>query len=344
MHRRFLILTLAVLAAGAVLLPTLFTASPAHGEPGARGEGRLVVYCGRSKSLVEPLLQRFTEETGIVVEARYADTADLATLLMQEGARSPADVFFAQDPGALGAVEEAGLLSTLSDTHLHRVALPHRSKSGAWVGTSGRARVLAYSTDRLTESDLPRTVFELTDPKWRGRIGWAPTNASFQLFVTAMRVTYGDEATKNWLIAMRRNGARDYSSNRPIIQAIADGRIDIGLTNHYYLAAFKNDRGEDFPVANHYPQGDLGGLLTVAGVGVIAHSANKPQAERFVAFMLSKNAQSYFAERTSEFPLAIDADCPMNIGQFGPAGAIDLGTLGDLRGTLTILRDSGVLP
>lgn len=346
----FSLAALSVLAAFSALFAV--NAQPATGEkaaqqpiaqPGAQGRS-IVVYCGRSKSLVEPLLKQFTEQTGVAVEARYADTADLATLIVQEGKRSPADIFFAQDPGALGAVEEAGLFSTLPDDTLARVPYRHRSTKGAWIGASGRARVLAYSTERVKPDDLPASVFDLTDPKWRGRVGWAPTNASFQLFVTAMRQQHGEERTRRWLLELKRNGVHDYASNRPIIQGIADGRIDVGLVNHYYLAAFKKDRGDAFPVENHFMPDDLGGLLSVAGAGVLASSRNSADARRFVEFLVGEHAQRYFAEQTGEFPLAVGADCPMDLGALGPKGAIDLGSLHDLRGTLKLLRDTGVLP
>src|SRR5688572_31022252 len=154
-------------------------------DPGA--DDKLVVYSGREEELVGPLFERFEEETGIDVEVRYGDSAELAATIAEEGDNSPADVFFAQDPGSLGAVEEEGLLAELPDDQLERVDERFRDPDGRWVGTSGRVRVIAYNTDELSENEVPDSVFELTDPKWKGKIGIPPTNASFQAFVTAMR-------------------------------------------------------------------------------------------------------------------------------------------------------------
>jgi len=252
-------LLLTLLALGAIMAP-LHLVGLAHAA--RQDAGPLVIYCGRGKSLVEPLLERFERQTGIESEIRYAGSTDLANLLLEEGRRTPADVFFSQDPGALGAVGERGLLATLPPTTLSNVQERYRADDGRWVGTSGRARVIAWSTDRLTQEDVPPSVFDLTDPAYRGRVGWAPANASFQLFVTAMRHRHGEERTREWLEAMKANDVRDYPKNRPVIAAIADGEIDFGLVNHYYLRGFKRDRGEDFPVANAFLADDVGGMMS----------------------------------------------------------------------------------
>src|SRR3990170_7585325 len=138
--------------------------------PGATGaseepSGSITVYSGRSEELVGPLLDQFTEATGIEVEARYGDTAEMANLILTEGENSPADVFFAQDAGALGAVAEQGLLAALPEEVLGLVEERFRSPSGEWVGVSGRARVVAYNTESLTEEELPDSIYGFTDPE-----------------------------------------------------------------------------------------------------------------------------------------------------------------------------------
>jgi iron(III) transport system substrate-binding protein len=307
----------------------------------------ITIYSGRLEELVGPLIERFRTETGIAAEVRYGDTAELASLLLEEGAASPADVYFAQDAGALGAVADAGLLGDLPGELLDRVPARFRSPDGKWVGVSGRARVIVYDTRELSPEQLPTSIHAFTDPQWSGRIGWAPTNGSFQAFVTAMRVLEGDDAARTWLEGIVANAPRRYEGNTQVVQAVADGEIDVGFVNHYYLLRFLQEQGETFPVRNHYLAGsDPGALVNVAGVGVLASNSTNPSARRFIEFLLSSESQAYFAEQTFEYPLVAGVE--------GPAGQptleqlqtpnIDLSDLSDLQGTLALLNETGVLP
>jgi iron(III) transport system substrate-binding protein len=305
----------------------------------------LVVYSGRSKALVEPLIERFEQETGLRVGVRFGDTAQLAVALTEEGRRTSADVFWAQDAGALGALQQAGLFRELPAHLLEQVDARYRSQAGTWIATSGRARTLAYSPERVEQ--IPQSIFDLTDERYRNRVGWAPTNASFQSDVTAMRLIEGDERTREWLIAMRNNGAKSYPRNTAIVQAIADGEIDLGLPNHYYLLRFKSE-DPSFPVEQTYfRQGDAGNLLNVAGVGILEPSGKFEAAERFIAFLLSDEAQRYFAEDTFEYPVTESARSEIVLPGGSDAEAnrpeIDLNALRDLEATLSLLREVVIL-
>ena len=321
----------------------LFAAALAGCEP-ADPEA-LVVYSGRSEALVEPLVERFETMSGLDVEVRYGGTSELAVALTEEGDRSP-DVFWAQDAGALGAVQAAGLLAPLPDSLLARVAPAYRSGEGTWVATSGRARTLAYAPARVDTAALPQSLFDLTDAAYEGRVGWAPTNASFQAHVTALRALEGDEATRAWLAAMQANGAKAYANNRAILQAIADGEVDYGLPNHYYLLRAKA-ADPAYPVEQtFFAAGDAGNLINVAGVGVLASSGQSAQALRFIDFLLSAEAQQYFAEDTFEYP--VTGGQPVGAGSdLDSLGAVqvslDLNRLSDLDATLRLLRDVGLL-
>ncbi len=332
---------------GAVADPTADrTAGLIATTTGAKGS--ITVYSGRSKSLVEPLLEQFTKDTGIGVKARYGDTAELAATILEEGGRSPADVYFAQDAGALGALQERDRLAKLPDKLLSAVDSRFRSPEGRWVGVSGRARVVVYNTDKLKESDLPESILDFTDSKWKGKIGWAPTNGSFQAFVTALRVQLGENAAREWLRAMKANGAKEYPNNTGIVQAVASGEIEAGFVNHYYLYQVRKQRGE-VPVRNHFMKGgDVGALVNVAGVGILDSSDRKELAARFVEYLLSPSAQQYFAGETFEYPLGGGGDIALAPGLAPLAGLdppnIDLSRLADLEGTLKLLRDTGVLP
>ena len=222
----------------------LGVAAGCGGDDDAGGDETLVVYSGREEELVEPLFERFEQETGIDVEVRYGDSAELAATIAEEGDNSPADVFFAQDPGSLGAVEREGRLAKLPQEALDRVPARFRDPDGHWVGTSGRSRVIAYNTDALSEDEVPDSVFALTDPKWKGKIGIAPTNASFQAFVSAMLLELGEERTRTWLEGLKANEPKLYEKNTPVVEAVGSGEIELGLVNHYYLYLVKEENPE----------------------------------------------------------------------------------------------------
>ena len=336
---------LRLLSALALLLVSTVAVAqtPAPKPPEAR---EVVVYSGRNEKLVGPVLKDFEKQTGIKVQVRYGETPGLAALILEEGKRSPADLYIAQDAGALGLLEKEGRLAKLPDDVLKQVSREDfRSQKGTWVGLSGRVRTLAYDTRKVKADELPQSVDGLTAPKWKGRIGWAPTNASFQSFVTAYRLAKGDDAAKQWLRKMKANGARAYKNNTAIIEALARGEISVGLVNHYYLHAMNKDRKEPLPVANHmFAAGDPGALVNVAGVGILEGAKNAEAARKLVEFLLSKDAQVHFQNETYEYPLS--ADVPPN-EKLAPlpsqAGKLDLSRLEDLRGTLELLQSEGVL-
>jgi iron(III) transport system substrate-binding protein len=306
----------------------------------------LTVYSGREEELVEPLFERFEEETGIEVEVRYGDSAELAATIAEEGDNSPADVFFAQDPGSLGAVE--GQLAELPEDVLTRVDGRFRDADGHWVGTSGRARVIVYNTDELTAAEVPDSVFELTDPKWKGKIGLPPTNASFQAFVTAMRLDEGDARTREWLEALKANDPKFYEKNTPTVEAVASGEIQLGLVNHYYLYLVKEEQ-PDAPIANKYLPGvDPGALVSVAGAGILDGAEHSDAAERFVEFLLADAQQRFYTEEAAEAEIPLVEGIAPREGVptldelSGRGPKVDLSSFGpELDKTLQLLNETG---
>ena len=304
----------------------------------------LTVYSGRNEAFIDPVVQLFEAETGVTVEVRYGDTAELAATIFEEGRNSPADVYLAQDAGALGALAKADLFTELPADILDKVEARFRSDDGTWVGVTGRARVLAYNTSTLTEDEIPNSVFDLTSEAWQGRVGWAPTNASFQAFVTAMRVTQGDDVTREWLNAMMANDVKAYPNNTSIVEAVGRGEIDLGLVNHYYLFRFLAEQGESFPVRNHYlSDADIGSLVNVAGAGILKTSEHTDLAEQFVQFLLSSEAQQHFTNNVYEYPLVAGISTNELLLPLADVQTpdIDLSNLDDLEGTLELLQDVG---
>lgn len=308
----------------------------------------LTIYSGRNESLIGPLLEQFTEDTGIAVEVLYGGTSAVANQILTEGENSPADVFIAQDGGALGALANEGMLMELPSAVLERVADPaFVSPDGLWVGLSGRARVLVYSPETLAEHELelPTSILDLIGEDWTGLVGWAPSNASFVSNVTAMRVLMGDEETAQWLADMIANGVQSYPKNTPIVQAVIDGEIAVGLVNHYYLFRFLAEDPDITAALHFFPGGDPGSFINVAGAAILKTSDQSETALTLVEYLLSDSAQRYFAETTYEYPLVASVDPSVELPDLADIEApdIDLSAIDDLQATLEMIEDSGAL-
>lgn len=335
--------------------------------------GKLVVYSGRNEALVGPLMDLFREQSGIEVEVRYANNAELAATLLEEGENSPADVFFANDPGALGAIADEEMFASIPQDLLDRVDPRFRSDDGVWVGVSGRVTVLIYNTDLITEDQLPNSVLDLPTSDLVGQFGWAPPYASFQSFITAFRLLEGDDAARAWLEAMLDLEPVSFESNDAAARAVGEGEIATAFVNHYYLYEVQEEEededegGDDsdstdatpastdehsgeasgpYPVANHYfADGDLGSIMLVSGAGILRTAPNTAQAEAFVDFLLSPVAQEYIAKHVWEYPMIEGVEPAEGLKPLdeirGPE--IDLSDLDDLEGTLEMLTDLGIL-
>jgi iron(III) transport system substrate-binding protein len=338
------------LGLGALLAVGLAACGSNDPQPGTTPESDklLTLYSGRSEKLIKPLLEKFTAATGIAVEARYGDTAQMAAQLLEEGARTPADVFFGQDAGALGAVAKEGLFTPLPSTVLDKVAPAFRAKDGEWIGVSGRARVIVYNKDLVPPADLPKSVFELTEPKWKGKVGIAPTNGSFQAFVTAMRVQHGEEKAAEFLTGLKANDAKIFPGNAQIVADVNTGKTSLGLVNHYYLYQTAKEQGvsvDQLKAANYVlPAGDIGALVNVAGIGLLKKDAADPDALAFANYLLGTEAQTYFAKETSEYPLVAGvptaADLPALTSVKVPP--INLNDLDTLSATVDLIKKAGL--
>lgn len=308
----------------------------------------ITVYSGRTQGLVQPLIDEFTKKTGITVDVRYGTTAQMAAQLQEEGGKSPADLFLSQDAGALGAVSKAGLLTALPDEVLQKVPPTYRSRSGQWIGVTGRLRVLAYNADQIRPADLPASVLDMTDPKWKGRLGVAPTNASFQTFVTALRVQHGDDKARQFLAGIAANSPQVRDNNVVIVSEIQDGKLAAGLVNHYYIFERAKELGvspEQLKVKLHYfSDGDTGGLLNVSGVGILSKAADNAKVRSFVDHLLSVEGQTYFAQTTYEYPLVAGVATAPGLPALADLHApkIDLNDLDTLTTSIEMIQASGL--
>ncbi|MER7482628.1 iron ABC transporter substrate-binding protein [Streptomyces sp. NPDC126510] len=338
----------ALVAAG-LLFPALAACGSEDKEDAGRsGDSSLVIYSGRNEKLVKPLLDKLEEAVGAKVEVRYGDSAELAAQILEEGDRTKAGLFFSQDAGALGALSREGMLQKLPQATLDEVDDAYRGSDGDWVGLSGRVRVIAYNPDKVTEDKVPDSVFDVVKPEWKGKVGFAPTNASFQAFVTGMRVLKGDDTTRKWLEDLKTNGAKTYAHNLATLDAVEAGEVELGLVNHYYWYERVAEKGEDKVSAKlkFLPGKDPGALINVAGAGILKDSGQSATAQKAVDYLLSKEAQTYFADETKEYPLA--AGVTSKVEDLPPfesleSPEIDLGKLESLRETLAMLQDVGLV-
>ena len=314
--------------------------------PGCSNDTTLTIYSGREEELIGPLLEKFASSTETEIDIRYGDSADLALLIESEGDSSPADVFLSQSPGSVGFLDEQGLLATVPAGLLEDVDERFRAGDGRWVGLSARQRVLVYNTELVDEGELPASVLELTDASYRQKVGLAPTNGSFQDFVTAMRQIEGDDVARRWLEGMVANESPTYADNLSIVDAVARGEVPMGLVNHYYNYGYLAEN-PDAATRNYiFPGSDVGSLLIASTASVLASTDQEEEAETFVEFMLSRDSESYYAEEGFEYPLtdAVDAADGLPPLDSLEAPDVDIDDLGEgLEATTTMISQSGLL-
>ena len=324
------------------------TTSPTQTDDAATdGAGDVVtIYSGRNENLVGPILEQIEEATGTTVEVRYGDSAELAAQLLEEGERTDADLFFSQDAGALGALAGEGLLAELDDSLTGAVLDGYADENGRWVATSARARVIAFDPEQAPEVEQMTSIDDILDPKYRGKIGIAPTNASFQSFVTALRVAKGEDGAREWLTKLQANEPQIYEKNGHILDAVDSGEIALGLINHYYWFEKADEVGADNLNAQIHFLGtdDPGALINVAGAGILSASDNADAAAKVIEYFLSPEGQEYFTMETSEYPVVDgvtlkDGLTPLSDLQ---GSSIDLNQLDSLAETLALLEEVGL--
>ena len=335
--------SLLALAASAALL----AGCAANPGTDSAADGAFTLYSGRDEELVQPLIDLFEEQSGITVDVRYGNTAELGALLLEEGDATPAQVFLSQDAGALGALSQAGLFATLPADIAGTVPAGFTSTDDTWVGITGRARVVVYDGDELTADELPNTVAEYVEPEWAGRLGLPPGNASFQSFVTALRVIEGEAAAEEWVAALASNDLQIYENNTATLTAVNEGTLDVGLINHYYWFRQAAEVGAENMRAQlkFLDAGDAGSIVNVTGAGLLSSAVDDVDALEFVRFLVSEEAQNYFVEQTFEYPLLPGIDAPEGLPALDSLvnPELDLSDLDDLSTTQELLAEYGLI-
>jgi iron(III) transport system substrate-binding protein len=334
---------LAALSSASALFLALLTGCSSSNEQ-AQAVTELTVYSGRSEEFIAPFFAQWESESGIKLNIRYGDSAELAAQILEEGSNSPADLFLSQDAGALGAVAEAGLFTELGADVASAIPAKFVAANRNWVGVTGRARVFAYSPERVKA--LPKSITDLTNSAYKNQLGVAPTNSSFQAFLTALIGAEGKDFAKAWLQDLQANGVKTYPKNSAIVEAIDRGEISIGLVNHYYVWEVSEALGRPVEVKiGFFGPGDLGNLINVSGAGVLVSSIKYAAAQDLINYLTSAATQQKFVADTQEYSLIEGAAAPADVPGLDQIGAppVDLNSLKDIKTTQDLLIEVGLL-
>jgi iron(III) transport system substrate-binding protein len=279
------------------LAPALVAASvavlaAACGGGGGGGGNSIVLYNGQHVQLTNSMVAAFQKQSGITVRTRTNDGVVLADQILQEGSTSPADVYLTENSPELMHLQESGLLARLPASVLDKVPAADRSPNGDWVGVALRISTLVYDPSKISRSELPKSILDLADPKWKGKVAFAPLDSDFPPLVGGMIATHGEAAAKAWLTGLKRN-AQTYQDDESVVYAVNRGDVAVGVINQYYWYRLRFEVGASamHSALYYFPRGDVGSLVNISGAAVLASSKHKAEAEKFVGFMVSAAGQ-----------------------------------------------------
>lgn len=270
----------------------------------AADQGSIVLYNGQHKTTTLKLLEAFTAATGIKVESRKGSSIQLANQIIEEGERSPADMFFSEESPPVAALAERKLLAPLDTGTLEQVRKDYRDPDGYWTGVTARSRVTVYNTKMIKASELPGSILDMATEAWKGRVAFVPTSGAFQQQIVAISALKGRDAALGWLKGLKRFG-EVYGSNKAAMMAVERGEIATALINNYYWYNLVQEKGQDkMQSALHYSgHGDPGALVTVSAVGVLKTAKNAAAAQKLAAFMTGVAGQEVLAKAVAEWPM-----------------------------------------
>jgi iron(III) transport system substrate-binding protein len=332
--------TLTLIAMSACLLLAA-CGSSGHGRP------EITLYNGQHEQTTGRLAQAFEHQSGIKVNIRSGDEATLGNQIVQEGSSSPADVFYSENTPVLEALRERSLLAAVTPSTLAAVPARDDSAQGDWVGVSGRVSVLVYNTSQLKASQLPSSILELAEPRWKGKVGFAPSETDFQPLITSVTMRYGVAAAERWLKGLQAN-SKTYPDNETVVAQVNNGESAIGLINHYYWFRLRAELGAGgmHSALHYYTPGDAGDLLDVSGAAVLKSSAHQADAQAFLAFLVSHTGQETIAHSHSyEYPLRPGVPPAVGLRPLAQIHPVELtpAALGDGSAPLALEQKLGLL-
>lgn len=272
----------------------------------------IVVYNAQHENLVQSWVDGFTKETGIKVTLRNGGDSELGNQLVQEGSKSPADVFLTENSPAMVLVDNAKLFAPLDKSTLEQVAPAYRPEHGRWIGIAARSTVFVYNPAKLSEAQLPKSLMDLAKPEWKGRWAASPSGADFQAIVSAVLALKGEKATLEWLKAMKTNFVA-YKGNSTVMKAVNAGQIDGGVIYHYYRFVDQTKTGENSKNTelHYFKHQDPGAFVSISGGGVLASSKHQQQAQAFMKWITGKSGQDTL--RTNDaFEYAVGVNAASN--------------------------------
>jgi iron(III) transport system substrate-binding protein len=339
--------TAAMLAAGVAL--TACSSSPA-------GPNTITVYSGQHEQTTEHLISAFEQKTGISVAVRYGDEDQFADQILAEGSRSPADVFLTENSPPLESLQAKGLLAAVDASTLAHTPSRFNSPQDDWVGVSARVSVIVYNPSLISASQLPTHVSQLADPQYRGKLAIAPGETDFQPIVTAYQRAYGTAATLTWLKAIDANASGHiYPDNETIADEVNRGQAAFGIVNQYYWYRLRAEIGAGnihSKIAYFAPR-DPGYVLDVSGAAVLKSSRHQADAQKFLAFLVSKEGQEIIATPGNGADQSLSFEYPIASGVTTRAGEtpfsqlqpypITIGQLGDGSTAIRLMTEAGLL-
>lgn len=331
------------------LAALLFAAPPARAADVPPADpGPLTLYSAQHEQMVDALTRSFTRQTGIKVRVRTGDAPEIASQIAQEGARSPADVYFTENSPELTLLDEKGLLAPVAAATLAAVPAQYSAADGNWVGVLAREDVLAFNPAMIAESTLPASVLDLARPEWQGKVAIAPSDADFLPLVGAMAALTGKTATLDWLRGLRHN-AQVFDDDEGVVAAVDRGAVATGIINNYYWARLYTEQGatNTHSRIHHFGAGDIGALINVSGAAVLKSSKHAPAAQRFLAFLVSVPVQTAIGAGAVDFeyPLAQGVAPNPLLTPFAALHPppVSMSAIGDDQLAARLLRQAGLL-
>ena len=308
----------------------------------------ITLYSAQHEQVVDMLTAAFTKNTGIKVKVHEGEGPDIASQILQEGADSPADVFFTENSPELILLDEKGLLAPVAPATLAEVSAKYNAADGAWLGVLARENVLDFNPSMIQESAMPASLLDLAKPEWAGKLGIAPSDADFLPLVSAMIKQYGKDKTLAWLKGLKAN-SKIYQDDEGVVAAVARGDVATGIVNNYYWARLETDLGPDKIDSKiyHFKGGDIGGLVNISGAAVLKSSKNQAAAQKFLAFLVSHRAQELLGQSEVDFEYPLRPGVPPNklllpFKDLQPP-AISAAQLGDDQEAGALLQQAGLI-